>query len=46
MPRDPQILIFVGIKDSAIALDDRSGAEVWRAELRRPPGARRCEPIP
>ena len=34
MPRDPQILIFVGIKDSVIALDDRSGAEVWRAELR------------
>ena len=34
MPRDPQILIFVGIKDSVIALDDRTGAEVWRAELR------------
>ena len=34
MPRDPQILIFVGIKDSVIALDDRTGTEVWRAELR------------
>ena len=34
MPRDPQVLIFVGIKDAVIALDDRTGAEVWRAELR------------
>lgn len=34
MPRDPQILIFVGIKDSVVALDDRTGDEVWRAELR------------
>ncbi|HEX5973117.1 MAG TPA: PQQ-binding-like beta-propeller repeat protein [Gemmatimonadaceae bacterium] len=34
MPRDPQILIFVGIKDSVIALDERTGTEVWRAELR------------
>ena len=34
MPRDPQILVFVGIKDSVLALDDRTGAEVWRAELR------------
>lgn len=34
MPRDPQILIFVGIKDCVIALDDRTGTEVWRAELR------------
>ena len=34
MPRDPQILIFVGIKNSVVALDDRGGAEVWRAQLR------------
>jgi outer membrane protein assembly factor BamB len=34
MPRDPQVLIFVGIRDTVVALDDRSGAEVWRAELR------------
>ena len=34
MPRDPQILVFAGIKDSVLALDDRTGAEVWRAELR------------
>ena len=34
MPRDQQVLIFVGIKDSVLALDERTGAEVWRAELR------------
>jgi outer membrane protein assembly factor BamB len=34
MPRDPQILLFVGVKYSVIALDERTGAEVWRAELR------------
>src|SRR5262245_12286190 len=34
MPRDPQILVFVGIKDSVLALDDGTGAEVWRADLR------------
>lgn len=34
MPRDPQILIFVGIKHAVVALDERSGAEIWRAELR------------
>ena len=33
MPRDPQVLIFVGIKNAVVALDDRTGAEVWRAEL-------------
>lgn len=33
MPRDPQVLIFVGIRNAVVALDDRSGAEVWRAEL-------------
>lgn len=34
MPRDPQVLIFVGIKDAVVALDDGTGAEVWRAKLR------------
>jgi outer membrane protein assembly factor BamB len=34
MPRDPQVLIFVGIKNAVVALDDRTGAEVWRAGLR------------
>jgi len=34
MPRDLQTLIFVGIKHSVVALDDRTGAEVWRTELR------------
>jgi len=34
MPRDPQVLVFIGIKDTVIALDDRTGTEVWRAELR------------
>ena len=33
MPRDPQTLIFVGVKDTVVALDDRTGAEVWRCEL-------------
>lgn len=34
MPRDPQTLVFVGIKDTVVALDDRTGSEVWRTELR------------
>ena len=34
MPRDQQVLVFVGIKDSVLALDERTGDEVWRAELR------------
>jgi outer membrane protein assembly factor BamB len=34
MPRDPKTLVFVGIKDVVVALDDRTGAEVWRTELR------------
>ena len=33
MPRDPQTLVYVGIKRSVVALDDRTGTEVWRAEL-------------
>ncbi|HET6681001.1 MAG TPA: PQQ-binding-like beta-propeller repeat protein [Gemmatimonadaceae bacterium] len=34
MPRDPQALIFVGIKHAVVAIDARNGSEVWRAELR------------
>ena len=34
MPRDPQALIFAGIKHAVVALDERSGAEVWRVNLR------------
>jgi outer membrane protein assembly factor BamB len=34
MPRDPRVLVFVGIKGKLVALDERTGAEVWRAELR------------
>ena len=33
MPRDPQVLVLVGIKNTVVARDDRSGAEVWRAQL-------------
>jgi len=34
MPRDPQELLFVGIKDVVIALRQGDGAEVWRAKLK------------
>ena len=34
MPRDPQTLVFVGIKSSVIALDERTGGEVWRTKLK------------
>lgn len=34
MPRDPRVLIFVGIKNAVIALDEKTGAEVWRVELK------------
>lgn len=34
MPRDPKTLIFVGIKSSILALDESSGAEVWRTKLK------------
>jgi outer membrane protein assembly factor BamB len=34
MPRDRQILVFVGIKSSVVAIDERTGTEVWRAKLR------------
>jgi hypothetical protein len=29
MPRDPQQLLFVGIKDVVLALRQADGAEVW-----------------
>ena len=34
MPRDPQVLLYVGIKNSVVALNDKTGEEVWRAKLR------------
>jgi outer membrane protein assembly factor BamB len=34
MPRDPNFFTYVGIKNSVVALDARTGAEVWRAQLR------------
>ena len=34
MPRDRQILVFVGVKSSVIAIDDRTGMEVWRVKLK------------
>jgi outer membrane protein assembly factor BamB len=34
MPRDSQVFLYVGIKNSVVALDDRTGAEVWRTQLR------------
>jgi outer membrane protein assembly factor BamB len=34
MPRDPIFYIYVGIKNFVVALDDRTGTEVWRTQLR------------
>jgi outer membrane protein assembly factor BamB len=34
MPRDQQVLVYLGIRNSVIALDDRTGAILWRAKLR------------
>jgi len=34
MPRDPQVSVFVGIKNCVVALDDRTGVERWRTALR------------
>ena len=34
MPRDLRTLLFVGIKASVVALDARSGDEVWRVKLK------------
>ena len=33
MPRDPQVLLFIGVKRFILALDERTGVEVWRTEL-------------
>lgn len=34
MPRDPRTIIYVGIKHFVVALDARTGAEVWRTKLK------------
>ena len=34
MPRDPRILVFVGIKNAVVALDEKTGYEIWRTEVR------------
>ena len=34
MARDPKVLIYVGIKNAIVALDERSGEEVWSTKLR------------
>jgi outer membrane protein assembly factor BamB len=34
MPRDPRVLLYVGIKNAVVALDEKTGYEVWRAEVR------------
>jgi outer membrane protein assembly factor BamB len=33
MPREAQSLLFVGIKGTVVALDDRTGTEVWRTDV-------------
>ena len=33
MPRDQRQLLFVGIKNSVVALDTKDGGEVWRSEV-------------
>jgi len=34
MPRDVRTIIYVGIKSSVVALDLKSGEEVWRTKLK------------
>ena len=34
MPRDPRYKVFLGIKGAVVALDEKTGSEMWRAELR------------
>lgn len=34
MPREPQEVLFVGIKDSVLAIDASTGAEIWRVTLK------------
>jgi outer membrane protein assembly factor BamB len=33
MPRDPQPMVFVGIKNVVVALDVKTGVEIWRTKL-------------
>jgi glucose dehydrogenase len=32
MARDPRVLLFVGIKNAVVALDEKTGYEVWRLD--------------
>lgn len=34
MPRNQRVTVYVGIKNTVLALDEKTGAEVWSAELR------------
>jgi outer membrane protein assembly factor BamB len=34
MPRNPRATLFVGIKKSVVAIDEKTGAQMWRADLR------------
>lgn len=34
MPRDVRTIVFVGIKHSVVALDMRTGEEIWRTKLK------------
>jgi outer membrane protein assembly factor BamB len=34
MPRDPRFNVFLGTKGAVVALDQRTGDEVWRAYLK------------
>jgi outer membrane protein assembly factor BamB len=34
MPRNPRVTLYVGIKNAVIALDEKTGMETWRAQLR------------
>ena len=34
MPRELQTLVYVGIKNSVVALDIKTGVEVWRTKLK------------
>jgi outer membrane protein assembly factor BamB len=33
MPRNQRVIVYVGIKNSVVALDEKTGAEMWRARL-------------
>ena len=34
MAREARVLVYIGIKKAVVALDDQTGAEIWRAKLR------------